>query len=150
MCTVAEASPASIWLAMESASLIGIAKASVAVVCAVSFGELDEDAAVSMPITCPAVLTSGPPESPGWIGALSLMSPLSCSEVPDPSSEAVIEELRPVTLPVATDGVPPLPSALPSATTFWPTATVEESPRFTVCSPEAPWSCRTATSLVVS
>ena len=99
-----------------------------------------------MPITCPAVLTSAPPESPGWMAALWWMSPDSCSDVPEPSSEAVIDALRPVILPTATDGVPPLPPAFPSATTFWPTAADEDLPVLTVCSPEAPCSCSTATS----
>ena len=78
------------------------------------------EAAVLMPMTCPAVLTSGPPESPGWMPALWWMSPVSCSGGARPSSEAVIDAPRPAMWPVATAGVPPLPSALPSATTFWP------------------------------
>jgi hypothetical protein len=36
-------------------------------------------------------LTSGPPESPGWIGASVWISPVSCSLAPDSSSEAVID-----------------------------------------------------------
>src|ERR1039457_5744082 len=60
------------------------------------------------------------------------ISPVSCSAVPDDSSEAVIDWSRPVTLPVATDGVPPLPPALPSATTFSLLCTPDEL-RLTVC-----------------
>src|SRR5713101_5205658 len=63
--TVLEDFPARIWLATLSALLIGIANA---------WFEIDPngvlpDAAVFIPITCPVVLTSGPPESPRWRGA---------------------------------------------------------------------------------
>ena len=106
---------------------------------------------MSIPTTCPAELTSGPPESPGSIGALDWIIPVSCSElVDDPSSLAVMDWLSATTLPDTTDGVPPLPSAFPMATTFWPTVTVDESPRGTVCRPDAFCSCSTATSLVLS
>ena len=106
---------------------------------------------MSIPMTWPAELTSGPPESPGWIGALVWISPVSCSELlAEPSSLAVMDWLSDVTLPVTTDGCPPLPSAFPMATTFWPTVTVEESPKVTVCRPDAFCSCSTAMSLVLS
>ena len=52
-----------ICLAMETASLIGIANAWV--LACPDWNVNPEEAAVSTPITCPAVLTSGPPESPG-------------------------------------------------------------------------------------
>ena len=103
-----------------------------------------------MPTTWPAKLTSEPPESPGSIGALVSIIPVSCSELPEPSSLAVMDWLSAVTLPVTTDGWPPLPSAFPMATTLWPVLTVAELPRLTVVRPEASCSCRTATSWVLS
>ena len=62
------------------------------------------------------------------MGALVSISPVSCSLTLDSSSDAVIDWLRAVTVPVATEGVPPLPSALPRAVTLSPGCTVEESP----------------------
>jgi len=41
-----------------------------------------DDAAVSIPMTWPAALTSGPPESPGCRAALVWMRPLRFSAVP--------------------------------------------------------------------
>ena len=134
MCTVVEEVPASIWSAIDFAWLIGMAKACVCW----PWNCVPCEAAVLMPMIWPAVLTSGPPESPGWIPALWWMSPVSCSDVPAPSSEAVIDAPRLAMWPVATAGVPPLPSALPSATTFWPEEALPESPRVTVCRPDAP------------
>ena len=67
MCTVADDWPAAIWPATESASLIGIEKASVLLLAAAEVADVAPgsaplvDAAVSMPMTCPAVFTSGPP-----------------------------------------------------------------------------------------
>src|SRR5215469_934942 len=65
MCTVDEGVPASIWLAIEDALVIGIANAWVAA-CAWpdcdGEPEEEEEAAVFMPMTSPPVLTSGPPE----------------------------------------------------------------------------------------
>src|SRR5580693_9625505 len=107
--------------------------------------EVPAEAAVSMPTTAPNWLTSGPPESPGWMSALDSIRPLSCSEVPEPSSDAVIDWLRAVTWPGATDGVPPAPPALPSPTTLLPTLTVLELPMVAVFRPEAPLSWSTAT-----
>ena len=78
--------------------------------------------------------------------ALVWIRPLSCSDDPEPSSEAVIDWLSAVTVPAATDGVPPAPPALPSPTTLSPTFTVEELPVVAVVSPDAPDSCSTATS----
>src|SRR5499427_6075807 len=149
MWMVSDAWPASIWWASVMAWLIGIAKAWVRADCW-NWNPEEPDAAVSMPITLPVVLTSGPPESPGWMGALWWISPVSCSEVPAPSSDAVIDAPRPATWPTATDGVPPLPSALPSATTLSPTFTEDESPSAAVCSPEAPTAWMTAMSRVWS
>src|ERR1035437_10562127 len=74
MCTVADELPASIWLAIDSAVLIGIEKAVVGteVVLEASWGPVwaAVEAAVSMPITGPAVSASGPPDAPGWMSAL--------------------------------------------------------------------------------
>ena len=106
------------------------------------------EAAVFMPTTSPEVLSSGPPESPGWMPALVWIRPCSCSALPASSSDAVMVLPVAVTLPVATDGVPPLPRALPTATTFWPACTPAEL-RLTVCRPEAFCSWSTATSLVL-
>src|SRR5215831_545235 len=150
---LAAAWPASIWWATAIAALIGTAKAWVAWDCPPwnwNPEPLEPDPAVSMPITWPVLLTSGPPESPGWMGALCRMSPVRCSTVPAPSSEALMAAPRPATWPTATDGVPPLPSALPRATTLSPTLTVDESPSDTVCSPDAPTSWSTAMSLLWS
>ncbi len=49
-------------------------------------------------------------------------------------------------LPPALLGVPPVPPALPTATTDWPTAACDESAIFAVCRPDAPCNWRTATS----
>src|SRR5215467_10459693 len=68
MCTVALACPDEIWLVIETAWAIGIAKPMVAPGWP-SPNPLDALAAVFMPMTSPAELTSGPPESPSWIGA---------------------------------------------------------------------------------
>ena len=132
--------------------LIGMANAWVAGCCDCvpnAVVEMLLEAAVFMPTTSPWVLTSGPPESPGWMPALVWIRPWSRSALPADSSEAVMVLPVAVTLPVATDGVPPLPPALPSATTFWPLCTPEEL-RLTVCSPEAFTSWSTATSRVLS
>ena len=85
------------------------------------------------------------------MSALVSISPVSCSLLaPDPSSDAVMPWFRAVTAPVATDGVPPLPPALPSAVTESPLCTLEESPRLAVVRPDAFCSWITATSLVAS
>src|SRR5262249_39397360 len=142
MCTVAEELLPSIWWAMETAWLIGMANAWVCWF----WNSTPCEAAVLTPMICPSVFTSGPPESPGWMPALWWISPVSCSEVPAPSSEAVIDAPRLAMWPVATDGVPPLPSALPRATTFWPVAALLESPSVTGAGPDAPRSWMAAMS----
>jgi hypothetical protein len=52
--------------------------------------------------------------------------------------------------PPAMLGVPPVPPALPMATTASPTVALEESPSGAAFSPDAPWSWRTAMSWVES
>jgi hypothetical protein len=153
MCTVDDGVPASIWSAIEDALVTGMANAWVAV-CAWPDGDgepeaEESEAAVFMPMTSPSVLTSGPPESPGWMGALWPIMPVSRSASAAPSSDAVIDRPSPVIRPVATEGVPPLPRALPSATTFSPAWGLLEL-RVTVCRPEAFCSCSTATSWLLS
>ncbi len=103
-----------------------------------------------MPITAPEASTSGPPESPGWTSAFTWIIPVSCSEVPEDSSLAVIDWFRAVTLPGAAVGVRPVPPALPMAVTGSPTLTVDESPSWAVDSPEALASWRTARSALRS
>ena len=105
-----------------------------------------------MPMTWPCEFTSGPPESPASMLAFVSISPVSCSDEPEPSSVAVIAWLSAVTAPGATAGVPPVPPALPSATTLSPTLTVEESPVDAVVSPDAPesWQHRDVLRLVIA
>ena len=85
------------------------------------------DAAVSMPIACPELLNSGPPESPGRIGAFVSIIPLRLS-LPPWSSPTVIERLTAVTVPEA-EVNRPVPPAFPIACTESPVSTDEESPR---------------------
>ncbi len=96
------------------------------------------DAAVSMPMTWPLVSTRAPPESPGWMSAFTWIRPVSCSLVPSPSSVAVMDWSRAVTVPPALLGVPPTPPALPRPTTPSPTDTWEELPMVAVRRPLAP------------
>ena len=103
-----------------------------------------------MPMTLPSALTSGPPESPGWIGASTWISPSSCSGLPPPSSVAVMVWSTAVTEPTATAGVPPLPNAFPRARTSSPTDTLADAPVEIVASPDAPCIWSTATSPVTS
>ena len=74
MCTVDDGVPASIWSAIEDALVIGMANAWVGVCawpdCDGKPEAGEAEAAVFMPMTSPSLLTSGPPESPGWMGAL--------------------------------------------------------------------------------
>ena len=94
-------------------------------------------AAALMPITSPSALASGPPESPGTMSASIWMRLLRrWARLPD-SSLAVMLRPSALTLPVTTDGVPPWPPALPSATTASPTRTVSESPILTTSRPLA-------------
>ena len=90
------------------------------------------EVAVSMAIACPALLRSGPPESPGCTAASVSMSPCSRSALPPPGSLAVIDRCRAVILPIASLGVPPAPPALPIAVTLAPTRSMDESPSGTV------------------
>ncbi len=76
-----------ICLAMVSALLIGMAKPTFC-----SLLEMPELAAVSIPMTLPSVLASGPPESPGMMLALVWIMPVSRSgATPLPSSLAEID-----------------------------------------------------------
>jgi len=99
-----------------------------------------------MPITLPAALASGPPESPGWIAALVCSMPCSVSVVPLPWSPAVIVRLTALMMPGATVGLPPWPPALPMARTGVPSETCEELPTETVFRPEAFCNWSSATS----
>ena len=104
-----------------------------------------------MPITWPAPLASAPPESPSAIGALvcSMLCSVSVFE-PLPESLAVMVLSRAVITPLVTVGEPSPPPALPMATTPVPRVTLDESPTWTVFSPDAPWSLISATSSVGS
>ena len=89
----------------SSALLIGIAKAVVlpdwpkkSSLCA---------AAVFIPTTLPSVFTSGPPESPGSIGADIWIIPCRVSELPVPSSPAVTFWSSAVTEPGSRRGTAP-------------------------------------------
>ena len=124
MWTVAEERPASIWAATAAARLTGIAKPSMTPDCNWN----PEVAAVSRPITCPAVLTSGPPESPGCRYALVRISPVSCSEVPAAWSLALIDSSRPVTLPVAAARHVPSQARRSSGPTTTPDAPSRDAP----------------------
>ena len=101
-----------------------------------------------MPITRLEPLNSGPPESPGWSGALLSIRPSSCSE-PFCSSDAVIVLPRPTIVPRTLASFP-VPPALPVAVTCWPTRSVEEFPSAAVRRFDAPLSWSTATSSATS
>ncbi len=75
-----------ICLAMETAWLMGMANPSVAP----AWNWKPLEAAVSMPITTPCAVTSGPPESPGFSAASVWMRPVSCSELLPEASLAVM------------------------------------------------------------
>ena len=98
--------PDVIWCAIASAELIGMEKPCVALLDEPENSKFDE-AAVFIPMTTPRIVTSGPPESPGWIGALVWMSPESCSDVLLDWSDAVIDwhqrDLLPDTIGLAAD-----------------------------------------------
>ena len=89
--------PSSIRRASESAVSIGMAKASSWT--DDGLNEKPLEAAVSMAMTWPVPLTSGPPESPGWMSALVWIRPPGCSEVPSSVSLAVICWLSATTEP---------------------------------------------------
>jgi len=74
--------------------------------------------AVIIPITCPAELTSGPPESPGAMLASLRIMPVSCSGAEPPA--AVIDCPSATIVPWLTLGAPPAPPALPMASTASP------------------------------
>ena len=146
MWTVADALPAWICFAIVIAWLIGMANPSPPDWPWLSWYWKPADAAVSMPITWPELFTSGPPESPDTMFASTSIRPVSVSEEPVASSLAVIDRLSAVTVPGATDGVPPVPPALPMPTTPSPALTFDESPIDAVASPEASRSWMTAMS----
>ena len=137
--------PDRIWLAIPTAVLIGMAKPTLDT----RSRGVPLAAAVMMPTTCPDPFTSGPPESPGLMGALDWIRLLSCSTLPL-SSRTVIVRFSAVIDPLVTVGVPPFPRAFPMATTLCPGDREDESPRLTVGSPDAPWIWSKATSSVGS
>jgi hypothetical protein len=134
MWTVALAWPLVICRAIVVALLTGIANPVVADCW--SKPPLAVLAAVSMPITAPEPLTSGPPESPSWIGASVCSIPVRFSVVPAPLSLAVMSRFLALRMPCAVDGRPPLPPALPIASTGSPNWALSESPRVTVGRPD--------------
>ncbi len=73
--------------------------------------------------------------------------PVRVSVRPLPSLAVMVWSMA-VIWPRVTDGVPPAPSALPSATTWSPTLRLEESASVTVGRPEAPSIWTSATSAV--
>ena len=97
-------------------------------------------------MTCAFALTSGPPESPDSMFARTWIRPVSCSDEPLDSSEAVIDWSSAATVPGAGTGSPPLPPALPRPRIWSPTLTVDESPMLAVGSPDASSSWMTAMS----
>ena len=104
------------------------------------------DAAVVMPTTCPAPLTTGPPESPARTGAANSMRPVNSSEVPVRVSSACTVRPNPVTVPTSRVSGASLPMALPSATTGSPGTRMFASPMTAGVSPPAPISWMTAMS----
>src|ERR1051326_3759176 len=133
--------PARMRLAISSALLDGIAKATVVLLLRKPWAS----PAVMMPTTWPALLTRAPPESPGLISASDWIMPVSCSAWAPPSL-AVIDWSSAVTLPSVTRGAPPRPSALPRAKMVSPIFTLDESPKVTVGSPDTLWMWITAMS----
>ena len=101
-----------------------------------------EATAVFMPMTCPWLSTSGPPEFPGLMAASVWSSPVRFSVWPL-SFWAVSERPSADTIPSVTVGPPARASAFPMARTESPTRACDESPRFTVGRPEA-WSIWTS------
>src|SRR5579884_802291 len=82
--------------------------------------------------------------------ALNSIILLSVSGLLPSWSVAVMVWSSAVTVPWATAGAPPRPSALPTTVTWSPTFTLDESSIAAVLSPDAPSICSTATSLVGS
>ena len=145
MDTVELACPAAIWRAMVRAVSIGMAKPVVPLGCPPE----PDFAAVTIPITWPALSASAPPESPCWISALICSMWLRSSVVPDPSSLARMERSSALISPAA--GVTlPRPWASPRARTGVPTLTCDESPKLTVAKLGALVSWSSATSAVRS
>ncbi len=93
---------------------------------------LAEATAVSMPTTCPAESTRGPPEFPELMAASVWI--MLCRVSPTPPPESPAWTVRPVaeTMPDVTVGVPAeSPRALPMAMTASPTWSLVESPKVT-------------------
>ncbi len=105
--------------------MIGIANPWMVVDCPLKLAPVSVPA-VSMPTTLPAALTSGPPESPETMSAFIWIMPVRLSELPP--SLAVMDWSRSATVPDTTAGVPPLPYALPMATTSAPMVRLSELP----------------------
>jgi hypothetical protein len=76
------------------------------------------------------------------------MTLCSRSEFVPVSSDAVIVRCSAVTFPLADDGTPPVPPALPTPITLSATFTVSESPKAATARPDAFTSRMTATSFV--
>jgi hypothetical protein len=113
-------------------------------------GMLTSLPAVSMPMTWPAALTSGPPESPDTMPASVWNIPCSVSDLTVPPwSLAVMVLLTPVMRPGA-GTIWFCPSALPRAVTASPTLTLPESPIGTWCRPDGCCSWISAMSPVTS
>src|SRR6185369_11144538 len=138
--------PAAISLATDRAVLTGMAKPAAA-----CWSEKRTFwPAVSMPMTWPAALTSGPPESPDTMPASVWNIPCSVSEVTVPPwSLAVMVLSTPVMRPGA-ETIWLRPSALPRAVTASPTLTLLESPSGTWCRPDGFCSWISAMSPVTS
>ena len=106
--------------------------------------------AVFMPMTCPAVSMSGPPELPGLMAA-SVWIRFCRLSVAVPVPPACTVRPRAETMPWVTVGVPAArPSALPMATTASPTTAFCESPKVTVGRPDALSILSSAMSFVSS
>ena len=145
MDTVELACPAAICRAMVRAVSIGMAKPVVPLGCPPE----PDFAAVTIPITRPALSASAPPESPCCISALICSMWFRSSVVPDPSSLARMERSSALMSPAA--GVTlPRPWASPRASTGVPTLTCDESPKLTVAKLGAPVSWSSATSALRS
>ena len=101
-----------------------------------------------MPTTSPCVSRSGPPESPATTSAVVSIMDVSVSDDAEPSSAAVTDAVSEEIVPAAAESAP-VPSALPTAVTTSPTAACSRS-TVMVLRPDAPVSCRRATSSVAS